>query len=394
MASIRLPSKIAAIGISKTGDLDVIENLVLPFPSPTPSQFIIKVEYAGVNFVDIQQRKGSFPLPHLPAALGVEAAGTIVALPTDETVLNSDAFRKHGFKVGGKVACIGLGAATFAEYTLADWLAVTPLPPTVSTRVGAASLAQGLTALTFASEAYDVRAGDRVLVQTVAGGLGLWFAQLCKQRGAVVIGTTSTAEKAAVARAHGADHVILYRDEDVAARVLEITNGEGVHAIFDGVGKDTYASILVGATRADPGASYCFEQVRDELEGDPGQGHDCRDGLRVRKDRGVQPGRLVRKERQVRAPQVSDTRFCPKSPREWHSFYTPACIRQSATLYVQQPENGRDYGQELVGFLESGAVKPVISKEYPFTAEGVAQSQTDMAEGRSVGKLLIKVTSD
>ena len=99
---------------------------------------------------------------------------------------------------------------------------------------------QGLTALTFASEAYDVRQGDRVLVHTVAGGLGLWLAQVCKRRGAVVIGTTSTAEKAEVARVHGADHVILYRDEDVAARVLEITGGEGVHAIFDGVGKDTY----------------------------------------------------------------------------------------------------------------------------------------------------------
>ena len=99
---------------------------------------------------------------------------------------------------------------------------------------------QGLTALTFASEAYDVRQGDRVLVHTVAGGLGLWLAQVCKRRGAVVIGTTSTQEKAEVARAHGADYVILYRDEDVAARVLEITGGEGVHVIFDGVGKDTY----------------------------------------------------------------------------------------------------------------------------------------------------------
>ena len=94
--------------------------------------------------------------------------------------------------------------------------------------------------LTFVSEAYDVRAGDRVLMHTVAGGLALWFAQLRKQRGAVVIGTTSTAEKAELAWAHGADHVILYHNENVISHVLEITNGEGVHAIFDGVGKDTY----------------------------------------------------------------------------------------------------------------------------------------------------------
>ena len=221
-----------------------------------------QVEYAGVNFLDIRQRQGGFPSPTLPMALGAEAAGTIVALPTDETILNSEAFQKRGFQVGGKVACVsctpsmsmflrlpntliqpllqfGINTGTFAEYTLANWSAVLPLPPTVSTRVGAASPVQGLTALSFVAEAYDVRAGDRVLVHTVAGGLGLWFAQLCKQRGAVVIGTTSTAEKAELARAHGADHVILYRDEDVAARVLEITNDEGVHAVFDGVGKDT-----------------------------------------------------------------------------------------------------------------------------------------------------------
>ena len=96
-----------------------------------------------------------------------------------------------------------------------------------------------MTAVTLISEAYNVQPGDTVLVHTVAGGLGLLFAQLIKARGATVIGTTSTPAKAAIALAHGADHVILYTQEDTVARVLEITNGEGVHAIFDGVGKDT-----------------------------------------------------------------------------------------------------------------------------------------------------------
>ena len=97
----------------------------------------------------------------------------------------------------------------------------------------------GMTAVTLISEAYNVQPGDTVLVHTVAGGLGLLLAQLIKARGATVIGTTSTPAKAAVARAHGADHVIVYKTEDVAKRVLEITGGLGVHAIFDGVGKDT-----------------------------------------------------------------------------------------------------------------------------------------------------------
>lgn len=100
----------------------------------------------------------------------------------------------------------------------------------------------GLTALTFVEEAHKVKKGEVILVHTVAGGLGLLFAQLIKARGATVIGTTSTPEKAAIARAHGADHVILYPTEDTAQRVLEITNGEGVHAVFDGVGKDTCVS--------------------------------------------------------------------------------------------------------------------------------------------------------
>ncbi len=95
-----------------------------------------------------------------------------------------------------------------------------------------------MTAVTFTTEAYDVQPGDYVLVHTVAGGLGLWLTQVLKHLGAIVIGTTSTEEKAAVAKTHGADHVILYKDEDVVARVLELTNGEGVHAIYDGVGKD------------------------------------------------------------------------------------------------------------------------------------------------------------
>ncbi|KAM5533022.1 hypothetical protein V8D89_013290 [Ganoderma adspersum] len=324
MASISLPSQITAVGVSRTSDsIDVIENLKLPFPTAKPNQLIIKVEYAGVNLIDVQQRKGNFPLPPLPAALGVEAAGTIVALPVDDAVMHSAAFRARGFEVGAKVVCFCAG--TFAEYAVADWVSAVPLPPAVSTRDGAASLVQGVSALAFISEAYD----------------------LCKQRGAVVIGTTSTRAKADVARAHGADHVVLYRDEDVAARVLEITGGEGVHATFDGVGKDTFETNL--------------RVVRPK-------------GTIV--TMGAASGRI-----EAFDPQV----LYEKSIK----FVYP-----SASVYLRDPSNGRDYAQEVIGLIAAGAVKPVISKEYPCTAEGVAQSQKDLAEGRSVGKLLIKVVSD
>ena len=114
------------------------------------------------------------------------------------------------------------------------------MPAAVPLRTAAAALLQGLTALSFVEEAYRVRAGDAVFVHTVAGGFGLLAAQLAKRAGAArVLGTTSSPAKAAVARAHGADDVILYTQEDVVQRALEITGGEGVHVVYDGVGKDT-----------------------------------------------------------------------------------------------------------------------------------------------------------
>lgn len=119
------------------------------------------------------------------------------------------------------------------------WSKVFPVPDNVSLLTAAAATLQGLTAVTFLEEAYRVKPGDTVLIYTVAGGLGLIMAQLAKHAGATVIGTTSTEEKAAVARAHGADHVIVYTKENVVDRVLELTGGEGVHVVYDGVGKDT-----------------------------------------------------------------------------------------------------------------------------------------------------------
>lgn len=123
------------------------------------------------------------------------------------------------------------------------WEKIFPIPPDsgIDTRTAAAGFLQTTTVLTFMEEAYQVKPGDTVLIHTVAGGFGLVAAQYAKFKGATVIGTTSTEAKAELARAHGADHVILYTKENTVQRVLEITNGVGVDAVFDGVGKDTYA---------------------------------------------------------------------------------------------------------------------------------------------------------
>ena len=126
-----------------------------------------------------------------------------------------------------------------ATYISVPWKAVFPVPSSISTQVASASLLQGITAVSFFEEAYKVKKGDTILVHTVAGGLGLLFAQLGRHVGATVIGTTSTQKKADLGKANGANHVILYPVEDTVKRVLELTNNEGVDAVFDGVGKDT-----------------------------------------------------------------------------------------------------------------------------------------------------------
>lgn len=130
---------------------------------------------------------------------------------------------------------------TLQEYVAIDWNAtVYSVPDGISTRVAAAAIIQGLTTLAQVTESYYVKKGDTVLIHTVAGGVGLLHAQVAKARGATVIGTTSTPEKAVLAKAHGADHVILYKQENIVERVLEITNGDGVNVIYDGVGKATW----------------------------------------------------------------------------------------------------------------------------------------------------------
>ena len=184
--------------------------------------------------------------------------------------------KKQNFVVGGKVAIVrplrNVVHFTFtnlekamvnlfrdflgihATYASVPWDSVYPVPSSISTQVAAASLAQGLTAITFFEEAYKVKKGDTILVHTVAGGLGLLFAQLGRRVGATVIGTTSTQEKADLAKAHGADHVILYPVEDTVKRVLELTNNEGVDAVFDGVGKDTCVFF------------FCLLGTRDDID--------------------------------------------------------------------------------------------------------------------------------
>jgi NADPH2:quinone reductase len=218
-----------AVQFSETGSSDVLKVVDLPKPSPGASQVLVKVEYAGINFIDTYLRTGLYPL-QLPSITGREGAGYIEEI-------GSEVPADFGLKVGDKVAVLTQG--TMAEYAVADAKSVLKLPTGVSTKQGAAILLQGLTAWTLCRDAHDLKKGEVALVQAAAGGTGGLLVQMAKSLGATVIGTTSTAAKAEVAKAHGCDHVVIYTEQNVQEEVLKITEGKGCEAVFSGIGKAT-----------------------------------------------------------------------------------------------------------------------------------------------------------
>ncbi|KZT27673.1 NAD(P)-binding protein [Neolentinus lepideus HHB14362 ss-1] len=336
------PSTVKAVTIAKAGGFDVLEVTEQPFPLVTPESIVVKVDYVGVNFIDTYFRQGLYPIQKFPCILGMEAAGTIVGLPTDSEVLNNEQYKLRGFQKGSKVAVQAFG--THASYVAVPWTKAFPVPSSVSTLTAAAGLLQGLTANTFMTEAYDVKKGDTVLIHTVAGGLGLIMAQYAKNRGATVIGTTSTPEKAELAKKHGADHVILYKNEDTVKRVLEITNGKGVEAIFDGVGKDTFESD--------------FEMI-------------------ARKGTIISVGNAS-----GAVPPFAPLKLQGKNVK---------LLRPSMVNYTTTPAEALYYGNELFDLIAKGVLKINVYKEYPFTAAGVQEAQQDLTGGKSTGKLVIKI---
>src|SRR5437879_13316770 len=197
-------------------------------PAPGRGQVLVKIEAAGVNFLDLYQRTGHYKVP-LPVTLGQEAAGTVSAVGPGVAAP----------KVGERVAYASLLGA-YAEYAVVPADRVVVLPDGVSKKQGAAVLLQGMTAAYLATSTYALKPGDACLVHAAAGGVGLLLCQIAKLRGARVLGTVSTREKAALARGAGADEVILYTEQDFETEVKRLTNGAGLQVIYDSVGKTTF----------------------------------------------------------------------------------------------------------------------------------------------------------
>jgi len=197
-------------------------------PAPGPGQVLVKIEAAGVNFIDIYQRTGHYKVP-LPFIPGQEAAGIVAAVGPGVAEP----------RVGDRVAyATVLGA--YAEYAVVPADRVVGLPDGVSAKQGAAAMLQGTTAHYLATSTYPLKPGDTCLVHAAAGGVGLLLCQIAKLRGARVLGTVSTREKAALARGAGADEVILYTEQDFETEVKRLTNGAGLRVIYDSVGKTTF----------------------------------------------------------------------------------------------------------------------------------------------------------
>ncbi len=217
-----------AIRVSAPGGAEVLRYEDVPQPVPASGQVLVKIEAAGVNFVDVYQRTGQYPVP-LPYTPGQEAAGVVQAVGA----------RVTDVKVGDRVAYAGVLGA-YAEYAAVPAHQVVVLPQGVTAKQGAAAMLQGMTAHYLASSTYPLKPGDTCLVHAAAGGVGLLLCQIAKLRGARVLGTVSTREKAALARDAGADAVILYTEQDFEAEAKRLTDGAGLQVIYDSVGRTTF----------------------------------------------------------------------------------------------------------------------------------------------------------
>jgi len=223
---------VKAIRVEATGGPEVLRYAEVPQPTPGPGQALVKIDAAGVNYVDVYQRTGLYPV-QLPLILGQEAGGTVTAVGPGVSEV----------KVGHRVAYAHVLGA-YAEYAAVPAERLVVLPNGVSTKQGAAAMLQGMTAHYLATTTYPLKPGDTCLVHAAAGGVGLLLCQIAKLRGARVFGTASTEEKAQLAREAGAEEVILYTREDFEAAVKRLTEGAGVQVIYDSVGKTTFAKGL------------------------------------------------------------------------------------------------------------------------------------------------------
>lgn len=325
-------STMKAVVYDKTGDSSVLHIADIPKPTPGPEQALVKIEYAGINFIDIYFRTGLYPTP-FPAITGREGAGVIEHLGPDVPAA-------YGLKVGDRVACYYQNL--MAEYAAVDAARLMKLPDSVSTRQGAALILQGLTAWTLVKDAHEVKPGEVVLVHAAAGGTGGLIVQMAKHLGATVIGTASTPEKIDIAKKHGCDHVINYSKDNVLDEVNKLNGGKGCHAVFSGIGQATFKDDLECCRRK--GSMITFGNASGAIGN-------------------FRPLELGKKNVKLLRPRLD--------------------------VYVAERDEFEQRSAELLDLVAKGVVKLDIGKEY--TIDQVGQAHDDLSGRKSTGKLIVKI---
>ena len=221
-----------AVRVHKYGGPEVLTLEEIPVPEPKTGEARVKIEAIGVNYIDIYQRTGLYPL-QTPFTLGTEGAGIVDAVGPNVTEV------KKGERVG--YASI---PGSYAEYAIVPAARLVPIPPNIEARTAAALMLQGMTAHYLTHSTYPLKKGETALLHAAAGGVGLLLIQIAKQLGATVIGTVSTEAKAKLAKEMGADHLILYTQSDFLAEVKKLTDGRGVNVVYDSVGQTTFDKSL------------------------------------------------------------------------------------------------------------------------------------------------------
>ncbi|MEO7001252.1 MAG: quinone oxidoreductase [Ktedonobacterales bacterium] len=318
-----------AIRISETGRPDVLRLEDVPTPHPGPGQALVKLEAAGVNFIEIYQRLGQYKMP-LPFTPGGEGAGVVEAVGAGVTDVQT----------GDRVAAVALAGA-YAQYALAAAEQLVIVPPSIDLRTAAAVMLQGMTAHYLSHSTYPLKAGDTALVYAAAGGVGRLLTQIAKKRGARVLACVSTAEKATLAKSAGADEIIMYTQQQIADEARRLTNGAGVDVVYDSVGKDT------------------FEQSLDSL-----------------KPRGY----LV-------LYGQSSGPVAPMNPQTLNAKGSLFLTRPTLAHYIATRDELLTRANDLFGWITSGELDVRIDKTWPLA--GAAQAQEYLAGRKSQGKLLL-----
>ena len=320
-----------AIRIHETGGAEVLQPETIPIPRPGPGDVAVRVEVAGVNYIDVYKRTGLYRLP-LPATLGEEGAGTVAVAGADVPDL----------RIGERVAWSGT-IGSYAEFALVPASRLVRIPEGIATATAAALMLQGSTAHYLATSTWPIRRGDTCLIHAAAGGVGLLLVQIAKRAGARVIGTAGTDEKAKLAGEAGADEVIVYTKDDFTDGVRRLTGGRGVDVIYDSVGRSTF---LPGLDLLRPrGLMVLFGQSSGPV--DP-----------------IDPQILARK----------GSLFLTRPTLAW---------------YTATPEELRSRADDLFAWVASGQLSVRIGAEFPLAA--AAEAHRALEGRRTTGKVLLRV---